>query len=47
MDGLCGAPIVNTDPTTAGIVGFFHLQVGKICLVAVLDDVIDSGWELA
>jgi hypothetical protein len=47
MDGLCGAPIVHCDPANAGVVGFFHLTVGKICLVAVLNELIDRGWELA
>lgn len=46
MDGLCGAPIVSTDPDTAGVLGFFHLQAGKICLVAVLNELIDRGWQL-
>lgn len=46
-DGLCGAPIVSSDPASGGVIGFFHLQVGKICLVAVLDELIDGGWELA
>ena len=49
MAGLCGAPIVSTDPAIAGVVGFFHLQLEdkKICLSAVLNELIDWGWGLA
>ena len=28
--GLCRAPIVSFDRATGGVVGFFHLQVGKM-----------------
>lgn len=45
-DGLCGAPIVSTDPETAGVLGFFHLQAGKICLVASLNELISRGWQV-
>lgn len=49
LPGLCGAPIVGADPAIAGVVGFFHLQSEdqKICFFAVLNELIDSGWELA
>ena len=46
-DGLCGAPIVSCDPATGAVLGFFHLRAGNICLVAVLNELIDRGWEVA
>lgn len=49
LPGLCGAPIVSADPAIAGVVGFFRLQLEdkKTCFCAVLNELIDSGWELA
>lgn len=38
---------MSADTATAGVVGFFHPQVKKIFLVAVLNELIDRGWELS
>lgn len=47
QDGLCGAPMVTEDPDLAGVVGFFHMSNGEQCFAAVLDDLIDRGWDIA
>lgn len=46
-DGLCGAPLVEDDPETGGVAGFFHTTDGEHCLSAVLDELIDRGWGIS
>jgi hypothetical protein len=41
MDGLCGAPFVETE--TGNVAGFFHLGNGDWAMCAALDDLVTDG----
>lgn len=45
-DGPCGAPIVQDDSVDGGVAGFFQLANNEICLLPVLDEIIDRGLSL-
>ena len=51
QEGLCGAPVVyeeNDDEDYDGIVlGFIWMQCGRDLIVAAVDELVESGWELA
>ena len=45
VDGMCGAPIVETD--TGAVAGFFHLVQGDgWAISATIDDLIAEGWDV-
>jgi hypothetical protein len=45
MDGLCGAPVVETE--TGNVAGFFHLANGDFAECTAVDDLVAEGWEVA
>jgi hypothetical protein len=51
QEGLCGAPVVHEekdDEDYDGIVlGFISMKCGRDLTVAAVDELIESGWELA
>ena len=50
QDGVCGAPLVEEDAESGGVVGFYQLggQLGSrdIAVTACLDEFVVSGWTL-
>ncbi|WEW59245.1 hypothetical protein PRK78_004714 [Emydomyces testavorans] len=51
MEGICGAPIVEESCSLSGAIGggisgFFQFGNSQFAMSPVLDEIIDSGWEL-
>lgn len=48
---LCGAPVVHeksqNEELDGLVLGFVSSKSGRDCIVESLDEVIDSGWDLA
>jgi hypothetical protein len=49
--GLCGTSVVHEksedDECDGAVIGFVWLNQGRDCIVAALDELIESGWRLS
>ena len=45
-NGMCGAPIVDDEDDSGGVIGFFQLATADWAFTPVLDELIDAGWSV-